>query len=248
MLQMFQSSDIINKIEKDFSLYEHYEINPEDQYAYTYLLNKINENISFRKTEYESIEIKVLDTDPFIASNMVDSLISYVNNKVIELHRIKYKEVIHISKGHLSEKKNSVSSLEKEIVELRTKYGLLDFDIQAEELTKGQVKVLSEGRSNQPQSREILTLIENLKTKGEELRGLDYKLGHERNRVDSLTKIYEAAISGYEKNITYAQVVSSPYAADKKSYPVRWIIVLLSTISAMFLSVIVIGIIESKKQ
>ena len=248
MLQMFQSSDIINKIKDDFSLYEHYKINPKDQYAYTYLLNQINENISFRKTEYESIEIKVLDTDPFIASNMVDSLISYVNNKVIELHRIKYKEVIVINKGNISEKKDVISSLEKEIVELRTKYGLLDFDIQAEELTKGQVKVLSEGRSNQPQSKEILTLVENLKTKGEELRGLDFKLTNERSRVDSLTKIYEAAISGYEKNITYAQVVSSPYAADKKSYPVRWIIVLLSTISAMFLSVIVIGIIESKKQ
>lgn len=246
MLQMFQSRDIITRLESDFSLYEHYKINPKDKFAYTYLLAEINENISFRKTEYESIEIKVLDINPLIASNIVDSIIVYFNKKVSILHRIKHKEVVEISSTDLKSKEEDISLLENDITELRIKYGLLDFEIQSKELTRGQVKVLAEGKSST--SKEILNLIDNLKTKGEELKGLDVKIKYERIRADSITKVLEDHISAYNKKITYAQVVSYPYAADKKSYPVRWIIVLLSVLSALLLSIIAIGMIESKKE
>ncbi len=247
MLQMMNSSDIRQKLIKDFNLYKHYNIDPKTKYAQTYINAKLDDNVSFRKTEYESVEIRVLDTDPKIASDMADSLISYYDHKVAELHKAKYKEVVDIANSSMKEKSAQIDSLEKQIIDIRLKYGLIDFDIQAKELSKGQVKILTEGKANNPQGKEVLKLVDNLKEKGEELRAINNYLINNRKTYDSLQVVLDNAKAGYNKKITYAQVVSHPFPADKKSYPIRWIIVLFSTISAVLIAIFVIAFIESKR-
>ena len=44
--------------------------------------------------------------------------------------------------------------------------------------------------------------------------------------------------------MTYLNIVSRPFVADKKSYPVRWVIVALCGIGAFLLSVLVVASIE----
>ena len=44
--------------------------------------------------------------------------------------------------------------------------------------------------------------------------------------------------------MTFSNVVSHPFVADKKSTPVRWIIVALSGIGAFLLSILVVAAIE----
>jgi len=41
--------------------------------------------------------------------------------------------------------------------------------------------------------------------------------------------------------------VEYPFPADKKSYPVRWIIVAFSTISAVFLALLVFLVLDYRK-
>ena len=40
----------------------------------------------------------------------------------------------------------------------------------------------------------------------------------------------EEYLAEYEKEITYSHVVEYPYAAAKKAYPVRWLIVVFSVL------------------
>lgn len=247
MLQMMNSSDIRQQLIKDFNLYKHYNIDRNIKHAQTYINAKLDDNVSFRKTEYESVEIKVLDHDPMYASNMVDSLISYYNHKVASLHKSKYKEVINIVKSSMRDKSEYIDTLEKQIVNIRLKYGLIDFDTQAKELSKGQIKVLTDGKSNSAKSNEVLKLVENIKEKGEKLRSINDYLINNRKSYDSLQVVLDRAYAGYNKKISYAQIVSHPFPADKKSYPIRWIIVLLSTLASMLVAIFVIAIIESKR-
>ena len=46
--------------------------------------------------------------------------------------------------------------------------------------------------------------------------------------------------------MTFSNVISEPFVADKKSYPVRWVIVALCGISALVLSVFVVYIFDRK--
>jgi len=59
--------------------------------------------------------------------------------------------------------------------------------------------------------------------------------------------IYENAERDSKKIQTYAHVVSKPFPADKKTYPVRWLIVLISVLGAFFAGVIIISVIEGSK-
>ena len=47
-----------------------------------------------------------------------------------------------------------------------------------------------------------------------------------------------------EGKMTYSNIVSRPFVADKKSYPVRWVIVALCGISALILSILVVAAVE----
>ena len=58
---------------------------------------------------------------------------------------------------------------------------------------------------------------------------------------------YDQAVSDLTKELTYANIVTSPYVADSKAYPIRWLIVLVTTISSLLLTLIVISVIERKR-
>ena len=44
--------------------------------------------------------------------------------------------------------------------------------------------------------------------------------------------------------MTYSNVISRPFVADKKAYPVRWVIVALCGIGAFLMSILVVAAIE----
>ena len=52
----------------------------------------------------------------------------------------------------------------------------------------------------------------------------------------------------FHRHYTHANVLSKPFPSDKKSFPVRWLIVVMSTLAAIFLAVIVAGTIENRNQ
>jgi len=58
---------------------------------------------------------------------------------------------------------------------------------------------------------------------------------------------YEVALRDVEKDLTYTNVVSNPIPADKKSKPVRWLIVCFSVFATLFISIAVLLFIEKIK-
>ena len=57
----------------------------------------------------------------------------------------------------------------------------------------------------------------------------------------------DATKAEIEKDITYSQVVTPPFPADKKSSPKRSLIVVMSVLLTLILAIIVIGVIENRK-
>ena len=58
---------------------------------------------------------------------------------------------------------------------------------------------------------------------------------------------YDRAVQNYKRNYTYVNLLNKPFPADKKAYPIRWIIMIVSTISALLIAILVIGIIDHRK-
>ena len=57
----------------------------------------------------------------------------------------------------------------------------------------------------------------------------------------------DRALLDYNRDYTYVNILSKPFVADKKSYPIRWLIVVFSTFAALFMAILIIGLIERSK-
>ncbi len=51
----------------------------------------------------------------------------------------------------------------------------------------------------------------------------------------------------HDRKFTYTNVITEPFVADKKSYPVRWLIVVITALASFFVALIAIMVIENFK-
>lgn len=247
MLQLAQSYDIRDKIIKTFNLFEHYDIDTLKNKTYQSLIYKMyDENILIKKTEFESMEITVYDTDPMIASEITDSIIHYFDVKARELQREKSYEVLVITTDQLLNKRKEMDSMETLMHEYSMKYGLLDYKSQSKEVTRAYMRGLSVG--NTRVINESKQIMEGLKDKGTEFNSLNEHLWRIRGTYNDLKLANDVAYRDVYKKLTYANVVTKPFPSDKKAYPVRWLIVLISVGSSLLLAFVVMLVFDSKKK
>jgi capsular polysaccharide biosynthesis protein len=240
MLEDIRSTDNKFKLIEAFHLDKVYNISKNDPLYKTYILAEFDKNISFKKTEFETIEIKVLDENPQRASDMVDSLILYFNQLLQKQFSIKYLEVAKIAENDMKIKHAEIDSVSSLLANLSSTYNLLNYNTQVEAATTG----LMDAAAYKGDAKPAKELLENLKIKGIEFNRLQKKLTLYERYADSLKIQYDIAMSSATKKITYSIVVENPFPADKKSYPVRWLIVFLSTIAAFAASIVTVLLID----
>ncbi|OFX29104.1 MAG: hypothetical protein A2X08_01325 [Bacteroidetes bacterium GWA2_32_17] len=238
MLQVLNSNDINEKMLKAFDLEKHYKIDTLESQHYTYFLDEYNSNVNISKTEYESVEITVLDKNPKIACQMVDSIVKFYDDKIASLHKRKQKEVIEISRVEYEKKKKELDSLEGIVKNYRQNYGIMNYNSQVLEATKGEFTGNASAKK----------LFKNLQDYGVDYQRLDSMLYNVRKEVIYDKYMLEVAYREYNKHISYSQVISTPYPADKKSYPARWLVVAVTVIASLIFSIIVVAVIESKQK
>ena len=240
LLENIRSVDIKFRLIDAFELDKVYKVNRQDPLYKTYILDKFNKNISFKKTEFESVEIKVLDENPQRASDMVDSIILYFNQMLQKQHAVKYLEVAEIAAHDLEIKNREIDSLSTIMNELRSQYGLLDYDTQVEGATTGLMEAAAKNGNTKPAKE----MIENLKVKGGEFQRMQNQLMEFERVADSLKIQHDWGLSHGTKKISYGIVVENPFPADKKSYPVRWLIVFLSAVATLFAGMVTVLLID----
>jgi len=247
LLQLIHGRDIQDSLIRIFDLANHYKIDSSYKYFYSTMLWEYSKNVSIRKTEFESIRIEVLDSDPYIARNMIVEMIRLYNEKVRALHKDKFYEVLVNYRKALDEKRFVLDSIQKRIFELATEYGLLDYRSQSEEVTKGFLRTVDGSNATRINTPEVLKLKENIEKKGAELLILTELARSESDGYSEFKLEYDEALLAYNREYTHCTVITKPYVADKKSYPIRWMIVLVSAIAVFIFALIVIAMIENTR-
>ena len=245
MLQIFQSNDIRDSVINRFNLAEHYEIDSSYKYFYTTMVYEYSQNVSVRKTPYEGVSIEVLDTDPQIACDMVNAMIVFYDKKVKGMHERKFGEVVQMFERAIVKKEKYLDSLENRFYKLSTEYGLLDYTSQSREIARGYLRTIDGSASSNINTKEVLRLKENIEKKGGEFILIQTLLHEEAVKYADLKRDYERAYMDYDRKFSYTNSITKPFPADKKSSPVRWLIVVISAMAAFFVSFTVILIIEN---
>lgn len=247
MLEFFNSTDLKRRMVETFDLGEAYRVSKNYPYFWSTVLDRYDKNVDIRKTEYQAVEISILDEEPQRASDMVDSLISFCNSKMLHVYRQRYREYAATSGMELKNLLHQRDSLVKDLTQYSEKTGLLDYPEQVKEVTRGYMAAVVKGGVSSPSSREVKKDLENLGQKGIHFWQMSEELQGRNTEIDSLRTYHHWALSQSNKQARFARVVQKPFPADRKYWPKRTLIVLLSVLFALLIGTVVIALVDRKK-
>lgn len=236
MVQLLNSEDVKDKLVSAFGLYQHYGIDSSGSYPRFEMMKRLDENISISKTEFESIEISILDKDPVRAAQMCDSLLYFVDQKAIGLLRIRAKEIATISYNQMMEKKQEVDSMETAIKNIRTQYGITDFENMVEGFSREYYHAVGTGGAN----NKLETTRKNLEEKGGDYIFIKEMLWKLRGQYSDYKYKYEQALTDTKKEMEFHTIVSKATPPERKDSPKRTLIILLFTVSVLLVALLVI--------
>lgn len=235
MLQMLESDDIKFQIIEKYDLYNHYAIDTSAKGSLAKMMSYYEDNVIIEKTPNDAVMITVCDEDPQMAADMVNSIIEDYDNLVLKINAEKSMEIYRIYSDAANEKARIIDSLSEVLKKYGTEYGMIDVASQTRAYSEASVN----GRGG-----EASTILKNWQEYRADFAKTDSLLNSTIQRYNKDLKICEDARRDISKQQTYSHIISKPYVADKKFYPVRWLITLLSALGGCLIGIIAIAIIE----
>jgi len=237
MLQLLNSEQIKSTIIKKYDLWKHYDIKQNEPGARTVMGETYDENISSKLTKYTSISVQVLDHSPDTAALIANDVVAYLDTVSARLRNgMAAKAYNYAVAGYQSLLKEK-DAIERDLNLLRDK-GVYDYTTQLEGLNEQYATAINEGRSRQADI--LKKQMEELSQYGVQFIRLDKLLENVIDREDRFKKNIERFGIDMNSKISASQIVNSATVADKKAYPVRWLICVMSVLSAFVFIVIIL--------
>jgi capsular polysaccharide biosynthesis protein len=247
LLEVMSSRDVKMMVIDSLRLDTVYKIDLDDPHYNTSMIDIFNDNVSIRKTEFETIEITALDKDPKRACDICNSMISFYNEKIAEMHAVKYYEIYELTDKRLNQKYAELDTLQPKYDKFTQEYNFADYNNQVKEVTRAYMKAIAANGRDLPENNQLKKQYENLEKYGSEAYATMMRYLDTRVKIDSMIESKTIALAEATKRITYSHVVETPVPADKKSFPVRWIIVMFSLISTIFAGLLVFLVLDYRK-
>ncbi len=245
LLQILNSNKIRDKIIEKYNLMEHYEIFPDEKYRLTKLYKTYKENFIFKRTEFMAVKIIVYDKDPQLAADMANDVAQLLDSTINEMQKKVAREAFKIVEAEYLQLNNEIKEKEDSLTKLR-EYGVHDYESQSEMFNRQLAIEMAKG--NKSGVKRLEEKLEILAKYGGAYVSLRDALEYDKKQLSKLKAKYEEAKVDAEEEIPHTFVVSNAFKAEKKSYPIRWLIILVGTLSAFLFSVIILGLINHTRK
>ena len=242
LLQILQSDRIRNQLVKKFNLFEHYKIKPNEKYKYTKLHDKLKKYISFRKTEYMAVHIRVLDTDPIVAANMANTLAALLDSTITVLQKEKAQKAFILVGKEYFKLQQEVNELQDSLLFL-SNLGIYDVSSQSRGLNEAFAEAVR--NNDQNMLKDIQNKLQILSKYGGSFLALREKFSYSIERLSNLRLKYSEARVEAEQNLPHIYIIKKAEIPDKKTTPKRSLIVMATTLSSFLFAVILLLIIEA---
>jgi capsular polysaccharide biosynthesis protein len=221
---------------------KHYKIDEDDKYKRTKLYNEFIQNINFKRTEYMSVKIEVLDVDPDTAALMANDIAALHDSTKTRMQHERANEALKIVEREYKSKLSEIRIMEDSIKMINS-YGVFDYESQSE-VTSEQYAIAI-AKNDQRAVKMLEEKLQIIGKYGSAYMSLRDNMYMQRKQLNLLNSKYDEVKVDAEQILSQKFIVSNAYPAEKKSYPIRWLIVVVSTFAALLLSVIVILLIEN---
>jgi capsular polysaccharide biosynthesis protein len=243
LLQILNSNRIRDRIIEKFHLMEHYDIKPDEKYKNTKLYNEYEDNIKFSRTEYMAVKVDVLDKDPQYAADIANTIADFLDSTKNTMQKERAIMAFRIVENEYLSLKAEVQMMEDSLTRLR-EFGVHDYESQSEMINRQLAIELAKG-TNKKGIKALEDKLEVLAKYGGPYVSIRDALEYEKKQLSLVKAKYDEAKIDATEVLPQKFIVSKAYKAEKKSYPVRWIIVLISTLSAFLLVVLILAVLDS---
>ncbi|MBI1316916.1 hypothetical protein GC167_08685 [bacterium] len=244
LLQILNSDEIRSRIVEKYDLMRHYDINPKSKTKYTQLNKAYEGNVQFRRTEFMSVVIEVLDTDPDTAAliaNDIGDLLNEVKNRIQKERALKGLQIVQAEYNTLAAE---IQGMDDEITLLRIR-GVHDYETQSSVYSEQLATAIVERGPTHASVRIIQEKLDTLAKYGSQYIKLrdESKLLKEE-LVKLKTRLDQAKVDVNE-TLPVTFTVNRAFPAERKSTPKRSLIVLVAMASAFVFSLVVIILTDS---
>ena len=231
MLQVLNSNRVRDKVISRFNLMEHYNIK-DSKYPITKLNKLYDARIKFRRTEYNAVKITVLDSDAELSSRIANEIAEIFDSTMNQMQKEVAIEAFRIVDQEYNALVAEMNMLEDSLNTLR-KLGVFDYESQVEMLS--QQLAVELGKGNTQGVKNIQEQLDILAEYGGASYAINERLDNDRLQLSLVKSKYEEAKVDATEFIPHKFVVTSAFKAERKSYPVRWLIVVITVLSTFLL-------------
>ena len=243
LLQILNSDAIRNRIIEKYDLLTHYEIDQVQKYKMTKLYDEYDANISFKRTPFMSVEISVLDRNADVASNIANDIAALVDTAINSMRKkIAIQALKIVEKEYLNFRQEMVE-MNAEMNLIRAK-GVQDYYTQVEVLSEQYAIALQ--KNNQLAMREMKSQLDTLAKYGGAYQTMTLDMEYKLKQLNLLKTKYQEAKVDANETIEHKFIVNKAFKAERPSYPIKWLIVLFSTISTFLFTLILITLFDLK--
>lgn len=232
MLQVMNSNRVRDKVISRFNLMEHYNIKPNCRYPYTKLNKLYDSRIKFRRTEYNAVKITVLDSDPKLSAQMANDIAEIFDSTMNQIQKEVAVKAFRLVEDEYNALCAEMAQLEDSLNTLR-KLGVFDYESQVEMLS--QQLAVELGKSNNQGVKNIQEQLDILAEYGGASHAINERLTNDRLQLSLVKSKYEEAKMDATQYMPRKFVVTSAFQAERKSYPIRWLVVVITVISTFLL-------------
>lgn len=241
MLPFLNSVAIKDSLIEKYKLAEYYNIDVNKKGGMTKLYKTITNNMTIKRTDYGAISVSVSDWDPQRAYEMTLDVVRWLDTIKNAVEYERALAAYTILQDQLDSIDREIAVVNDSIRALMA-HGVFDVKLQSERLT--QQYAIAAAQGNTPAMQRIIREQDTLAKYGAQLTSYqDLEYNFSKYHALCKQKMMDAKMD-MTTIMPVKFVIDKPYPADKKFYPKRSIIVIISTLCAFILTLIVLLTIE----
>ena len=241
MLPFLNSVAIKDSLIKKYNLAKYYNINVNKKGGMTKLYKTITNNMIVKRTDYGAISLSLSDWDPQRAYEMTLDVVRWLDTVK---NAVEYERAL----AAYTILQNQLDSIEREIANVNDSiraimaHGVFDVKLQSERLT--QQYAIAAAQGNTAAMQRIIKEQDTIAKYGAQLTSYqDLEFNFSKYHALCKQKMMDAKMD-MTTIMPVKFVIDKPYPADKKFYPKKSLIVVISTLCAFILTLIVLLTIE----
>jgi len=180
-----------------------------------------------------------------MAADIANDIASLIDTTMNRMQKERAQKAFSIVEKEYLDLKKQIDLLEDSLRQLR-ELGINDYESQSEVFNTAYVKAIAAGNKN-----ELKILDEKIKILskygGAYVSIRDF-LEYEKKQLSEIKEKYAEAKVDAEQNLPHKYIVNYAFKAEKETYPIKWLIIVTSTVATFVLALILLLIFETVKK